>query len=133
MSRGGFLDSPPRRLDNRPVRALAVVACLVAVAACKRGGAGQHACPQVGARFYALAHAQIDADATLTAPERRGVLGLLAPMRDSMVRACTEDRWAEPARACFVAAADRAAFHACEARLSAEQRALLARHASGKR
>lgn len=115
------------------MRALAVVACLVAVTACKRGGAGEHACPQVGARFYALAHAQLDADTTMTGPERRGVVGLLAPMRDAMVRACTEDKWAQPARACFVASADRAAFYACEAQLTSEQRALLAKHASGKR
>lgn len=115
------------------MRAFAVLACLVAVTACKRGGAGEHACPQVGARFYALAHAQVDADTTLSGPERRGVIGLLAPMRDSLVRACLEDKWAQPARACFVGAADRAAFYACEAGLTAEQRALLAKHASGKR
>ena len=51
------------------------------------------------ARFYAIAHAQVDQATDLTRGERTGVISMLAPMRDSMVRACTEDHWTAPTRA----------------------------------
>ncbi|MBK9033580.1 MAG: hypothetical protein IPL61_20340 [Myxococcales bacterium] len=113
------------------MRASIVLACVLAVAACKRPPAGERTCAQVGARFYAIAHAQVDQSQELTKGERAGVISMLAPMRDSMVRACTDDHWAALARACFTDAADQAAFYACEGQLSPEQRALLAKHAAG--
>ena len=130
-------DSTADSSDNRLVRArprvpvaltlgaLAVLASVVVLGAgCKRHKGGA-TCDAAGARFLELAHQGLDADATLDAAGKRGVRGLLAPARDAMVRACREDGWAEDARACFVAAADPAAFRACEAKLTAPQRELL--------
>jgi hypothetical protein len=110
-------------------RAAVLLAFLVG---CSRGSTDGKTCRQVGARFYELAHAKVTVATDVTASERKAVIGLLAPMRDSMVRACTDDRWAAPARACFAGAADQATFSACEAQLSAEQRAMLTKRAAGQ-
>ena len=45
-------------------------------------------CDAAGARFLALARQDLDASADLDAASKRGLVGLLAPMRDAMVRAC---------------------------------------------
>jgi hypothetical protein len=68
------------------IASLALVA-LVAVAACKKHPAGEATCNQVGARFYEIAHDQLAASKDVDERTRAGVTGLLAPMRDSMVRA----------------------------------------------
>jgi hypothetical protein len=117
------------RARARVLTAVALAALAVTAAGCKRGGAAS--CDAVGARFLALAHQDLDATADLDAASRRGLSGLLAPMRDSMVRACREDRWAVDARTCFIGATDVAALRACEATLTAPQRELL-RAAAGK-
>ncbi len=114
------------------MRTSLVLAALALVTACKRHPAGERTCGEVGHRFYELGHAEVERSTELTASERSGVRGLLAPMRDSMVRACTEDHWSATARACFAAAPDQPAFYACDAQLSAEQRAILAQRAAGK-
>lgn len=132
MSPRWFLDSRPRGFDNRPVRTTVVLAALCLVTACKRHPAGERTCGEVGHRFYELGHAEVETSTELTPAERTGVRGLLAPMRDSMVRACTEDHWTAAARACFAAAADQQAFYACDAQLTPEQRAILAQRAAGK-
>jgi hypothetical protein len=103
---------------------VAIVALATGAAGCKRQR-GASTCDKVGARFLELARADLAASPELDAAHRRGVTGLLAPMRDSMVRACREDGWATDARACFTAAADVAAFRACEDALTAPQRELL--------
>ncbi|MEZ4403743.1 MAG: hypothetical protein R3B06_27210 [Kofleriaceae bacterium] len=110
---------------------LVILGLVIALGACKRAPKGERSCAQVGARFYAIAHAQVDATADLSAGERTSVTGLLAPMRDAMVRACDGDHWSAAARACFADAADQAAFYACDAALSPEQRAILAKAAAG--
>lgn len=109
--------------------ALAVVA-LLSLAACKKHPAGEATCRQVGARFYEIAHADVVASKDVDERSRTGVLGLLAPMRDSMIRACQDDGWSADARACFSTAKDQPMFYACEPKLSAEQRALLAKAAA---
>ena len=114
------------------MRTTLALAALCLVTACKRHPAGERTCGEVGHRFYELGHAEVEKSTELTAAERTGVRGLLAPMRDSMVRACTEDRWSAAARACFAAAPDPPAFSACDAQLAPEQRALLAQRAAGK-
>lgn len=107
-----------------PARVLLAAALVaLAVAGCKGRGEGA-SCDSVGSKFIALARADLDAS-DLDPASRRGVTGLLAPMRDAMVRACREDKWSAPARTCFAGAADVATFRTCEAELGATQRELL--------
>ena len=107
-------------------------AAALALSACKGHPAGEATCNEVGARFYTLAHAQVAISKELDERERAGVLGLLAPMRDSMTRACRDDGWSAAARACFATAGDQPRYLACETSLSSEQRALLAKAADRK-
>ena len=102
---------------------LAAALVTLAVGGCKGRGQGA-SCNTVGTRFIALARADLAAS-DLDPASRRGVTGLLAPMRDSMVRACREDKWSAPARICFAAAADVTTFRGCEGELGATQRELL--------
>lgn len=114
---------------------LAVIALALAplaLAACKKHPEGEATCNQVGARFYQLAHDQVAAAKDVDERTRASVTGLLAPMRDSMVRACRDDKWPAEARACFANALDQPTFYACEPRLTAEQRAALAKSAGTK-
>lgn len=110
--------------DNRAVRALAAVALVLAAAACHRGASDGASCRQAGARFYELESAQLT-QVAMDASAKRRVEHMIAPMRDALVRACTEDKWAAEARACLVAATDRAAYYACESKLTAEQQGRL--------
>ena len=114
------------------MRIAVVLAVVAAAAACKGHPAGEATCDQVGARFYQLAHAQVAISKEVDDRERAGVIGLLAPMRDSMVRACRDDGWSAPARACFATAAEQTSYFGCETSLSPEQRALLAKSAARK-
>ena len=106
-----------------------LLAAALAVGACKGRGKGA-SCDAAGARFLALAHADLDATPDLDPAHRRGVLGLLAPMRDAMIRACREDGWSAEARACLVAAPDVATFRACDQKLTGPQRELMRKAAS---
>lgn len=105
----------------RPLLVLALGLSLAGTTGCKRHPAGT-TCDAVGARFLTLARADLDAAAGLDAATRRGVAGLLPPMRDAMVRACREGHWSAEARACYAAAVDSTALGACEAQLSDAQR-----------
>ncbi|HVV86922.1 MAG TPA: hypothetical protein VHE35_27980 [Kofleriaceae bacterium] len=114
-------------------RDLATVLAAVLVAGAAAGCHRHHdaaSCGAVGANFMTLAQADLAASTDVDPANKRGVAGLLAPMRDSMVRACREDRWSAEARACFAAAPDTAQLRACEAKLSEPQRALLDKAAS---
>lgn len=91
---------------------------------CKKGG-GNASCDAVGARFLAIAEADLAKATDVSRDERDAVHGLIAPLRDAMVKACRQDGWSADARACYVAAPDEARFRACEAKLTGEQRALL--------
>ncbi len=108
-----------------------LVAIAAAAAGCKHHPPGERTCGQVGARFYEIARADVTKTTDLPAGQKHGVIGLLAPMRDSMVRGCLDDKWSAEARACFADALDQAAFYGCEPKLSAEQRALLSKRAAG--
>jgi hypothetical protein len=88
-------------------------------------------CEAVGARFLAVARAQLAARADLDASLRTGIEDLLSPMRDGMVRACREGAWTPAARDCFAAASDDAATKACYQQLTADQQQALATHAQG--
>ncbi len=107
------------------IRTLAFASLVVvAVAGCKKG-AGSSSCDAVGARFLAIAEADLAKQDKVSPAERDAVRGLVAPLRDAMVKACRQDGWSVDARACYVAAPDEARFRACEAKLSGEQRTLL--------
>lgn len=110
--------------------ALAAFVGLSSLAGCKHGKGGA-SCDAVGVRFLALAQADLAAAKELDGASRRGVAGMLAPMRDAMVRACREDGWSPEARACFIASADPTQFQACERTLSEPQRELLRKAAGG--
>jgi hypothetical protein len=88
-------------------------------------------CEAVGARFLAVARAQLAARSELDAQLRTGIEDLLSPMRDGMVRACREGEWTPAARDCFAGAADDAAMKACYQQLTPEQQHALAAHAQG--
>jgi hypothetical protein len=94
------------------------------------GGAGA-SCDAVGARFLAVARAQLAARPDLDATLRTGIEDLLSPMRDGMVRACREGAWTPAVRDCFGGAADDAAMKACYQQLTPEQQQALAAHSAG--
>ena len=87
-------------------------------------------CDAAGGRFLELARADLAASQNLDPANRRALTGLLAPMRDAMVRACREDGWSVEARACMVTATDKTQFSACDAKLTEPQRELLRKAAS---
>ena len=95
---------------------------------CKKGG--DNSCDAVGARFLAIAEADLAKAEGVARDERDAVHGLVAPLRDAMVKACRQDGWSAEARACYAAAPDEARFRACEAKLTGEQRALLEQSAA---
>jgi hypothetical protein len=131
MVRPAFLDSHGASVDNRRVRTVSIVVVIAALAGCKRQPASERSCDQVGARFVAIARDGLVRQGSTMDPQLRdGVDGLVAPMRDSMVRACRQDGWSIAARACFADAASEAAFRACEASLTGEQRQLLEQSAA---
>lgn len=114
-----------------PARAAVALALALAVlsgsglAGCRRGASDGPTCRQAGARFDQLERAQLAA-AGLPERERSHLEHLVAPMRDAMIRACTEHTWTAAARACFADAVDRARFYACDSQLTPEQQARLA-------
>lgn len=113
-------------------RALAFLLPL-ALAACGKGKQGGASCEDVGARFLALAHAQVDnaARAGDVEPDlETAVESHLPAMRDSMVRACKEDGWSKATRDCFAAASTDTTMTACYQAMPAEQRALLEKASS---
>lgn len=103
------------------VAAIVATSCLTG---CKKGG-GNVSCDAVGARFHAIAEADLAKEKDVSASERDRVHQLLGPLRDALVKSCRDNAWAAEARACMQAAADEGAFRACETRLTGEQRALL--------
>lgn len=115
------------------MRVPALACAVLALAACKRTPAGEASCDQAGQHVHALALARVGASAAVTAADRPQVTGLLAPMRDALVRHCREQAWAAPVRACITAAADLHGVTACQAQLSPEHRAQLAAHARGQK
>lgn len=120
-------------LDNRGVhvvlRCVVFSVALAGLVACKKGG-GNASCDAVGARFLAIAEADLAKATDIQRDERDAVHGLIAPLRDAMVKACRQDGWSADARACYVAAPDEARFRACESKLTGEQRALLEQSAA---
>lgn len=99
-------------------------AATLSTGGCKKGG-GNASCDAVGARFHAIADADLAADKGVDARERAAIRGLIGPMRDALVKSCRDNNWSPDARACMAAAADEGAFRACEVKLTGEQRAML--------
>lgn len=118
----------PAVLHRVVLAALTAASAAVGLAACKKGG--DHSCDAVGARFLAIAEADLAKADGVGRDEREAVRGLVAPLRDAMVKACRQDGWSVEARACYAAAPDEARFRACEAKLTGEQRALLEQSAA---
>jgi len=113
-------------------RAIALVLVLTA-AACGKGKKDGASCEDVGARFLALAHQQLDraAEAGDVDPEiGKAVAGHVPAMRDAMVRACKEDGWSVETRTCFAGAASDTQMTGCYQTMPAEQRALLEKASS---
>jgi hypothetical protein len=122
--------------QNRDVahRLVLATAAALGLFACKRHtdpGPGA-TCDAVGTRFATVARAELAADKDLAKDLAQSVDGLIAPMRDGMVRACRENTWAAGARDCFVAAADEKSMKTCYAQLTPAQRTALDRAAAGK-
>jgi hypothetical protein len=116
------------------VSRIAVAALALSLGACARHrDAGPGApCEAVGAKFASVARTGLAADKDLTPDLRTGVDGLIAPMRDGLIRACKDGAWDQPARDCFANADDERAMKACYGRLSSDQRAALDRAAAGQ-
>ena len=117
------------------MKRIAIAALLVWPTACHRHtDAGPGApCDAVGAKFALVAHAELDADKDLAPDVKDGAQGLVAPMRDGIVRACQDSGWTAASRDCFAAAGDERAMKACYAQLTADQRASLDRSAAGSK
>jgi hypothetical protein len=114
-------------LQNRAMKRIAIAA-LLASACHRHTDAGPGApCDAVGAQFALVARAELDAAKDLAPDVKDGAQGLVAPMRDGMVRACKDGAWSADARDCFAGAKDEHAMKACYAQLSADQRASLDR------
>lgn len=110
---------------------LTLAFCVLIASGCKRGGDGAPNCDAVGAKFLVLAKADLEQKQPDLAL-RRGVEDQLPAMRDSLVFVCTQTTWSSAVRSCLVAAADHAAFEACELQLTETQRRDLARSALGQ-
>jgi len=101
-----------------------VVACVAwaaASAACRRAANDAPPCSAVGARFtdiakYDLSQARVD-DVTA-----RAFTDQVPAMRDALVQACSDGKWAGAVRTCLVQAADHGGFETCEQQLTDEQR-----------
>jgi hypothetical protein len=107
-----------------------VLALLPASAACNKSSDGP-ACGAVGAKFIALAKDDLEHKG-VSEEVRRAVEAQLPAMRDSLVHACSDGKWAGAVRQCLVAANDRVAFEACEQQLTDPQRQALDRSARGE-
>ena len=97
---------------------------VLALVACRTGGGDGPPCSAVGGSFFTIArgeleHAQVDDQI------RRAVTEQLPAMRDALAQLCTDGAWVRAARECMVHAADHAGLQACEAQLTADQRAAL--------
>ena len=116
------------------MKGVALALALALAAGCHRAGdRGPGApCDAVGAKFAIVARAELAAQKDLPADVAGGVDGLIAPMRDGMVRACKDDKWEAAPRDCFAGAADARGMKACYEQLTAAQRASLDLAAAGK-
>jgi len=110
----------------------ATTTATIGTACSRRAGAADGAsCRDVGAQLFAVARKQL-ADSKAGDPAvRHRIEGLLAPIRDTMVRACEDGGWSLAARACFAAAADQAAMLTCHQALTETQRERLVQSAAG--
>ena len=113
---------------------IAVAALVLSLGACTRhrdSGPGAP-CEAVGAKFASVARADLAAAKDVSPDLRNGVDGLIAPMRDGLIRACKDGAWPEAARDCFAGADDERTMKACYGRLTPDQRAALDRAAAGQ-
>lgn len=98
--------------------------------ACRGGGDAAPGCGAVAARFLDIARHEL-AGAKASEAIARAVTDQLPAMRDSLVQACTDGRWAPAVRQCLVRASDHAGFEVCQQQLTDEQRRDLERLARG--
>ena len=114
------------------LRTALVLGLLASACTRHRDSGGGAPCEAVGAKFAAVARGELAAAKDVTPDLREGVDGLIAPMRDGLIRACKDGGWDEPARDCFAGAEDERTMKACYGRLSSDQRAALDRAAAGQ-
>jgi len=124
-----------RREKKTPVISRLAV-CLIAAAlslGCRRRAESDTgaSCAAVGAQLLSVARAQL-ARAPIEEPAlRRSIEGLLAPIRDTMVRECRDGGWSAATRDCFAGATDEAAMRSCHQSLTEAQRTRLNEAAAG--
>jgi hypothetical protein len=97
---------------------------LVLFVACHAHASDGPPCSAVAGSFFLIARGELE-HAGVPDDVRRAVTEQLPAMRDSLAQLCTGDVWSAAARQCVVQAADHAALQACEAGLTADQRAAL--------
>lgn len=99
-----------------------LLAALLAILLCacgnksEPGQARAHDCAAVGEQLVALGHASAE---HLQGRQENVFETQIQLVKDEVVATCQRDKWPAEARACMVAAADRAAFDACAAGLPA--------------
>ncbi|MDQ3369537.1 MAG: hypothetical protein M3680_29260 [Myxococcota bacterium] len=110
---------------------IAVLLLAAASSGCRRDPAAAPPCGAIGAKLLVIARADLDAAGTKYGDEtRRGVLDQLPAMRDALVHACQETRWADEVRRCLIDAPDHVAFEGCQRQLTDAQRQALDRPSS---
>jgi hypothetical protein len=100
------------------------LALLVLLVACHARASDGPPCSAVAGSFFLIARGELE-HAAVPDDVRRAVTEQLPAMRDSLAQLCTDGAWSAAARQCVVQAADHAALQACEAQLTADQRAAL--------
>lgn len=100
-------------------------ALVAATAGCKRAKDAAPDCNAIGSKFVMTVRQQL-ASGTLGEAQQRALDAQLPAMRDSLVTACDDGKWAAEVRTCMAAASDGGAFEACEQQLTDAQRQKLA-------
>lgn len=112
-------------------RLVGIALVLACAGACRSKRTDEAPCGAVAGRMFALAHEEL-AKATVDVATRRAVTDQLPAMRDALAQACSKGAWSGEARHCMGNAVDHAAFQACQATLTDDQRRALDRAARGE-
>jgi len=120
--RGSKLRVAAARLVARA--GLVALGALAGLGACGRDPTAAPPCGAVAARFMFLAEQDLE-QTSVDEATRRAVRAQLPAMRDSLAAACSDTQWSDGVRRCLHAAADHAAFEACQRDLTEAQRRAL--------
>ncbi len=106
------------------MRVWLLLALIAGHGACHGGGGDGPPCSAVGGNFFLIAHGELE-KGQFDEGVRRAVAAQLPAMRDSLTQLCTDGAWSRAVRDCLVHATDHPGLQACEAQLTADQRAAL--------